>query len=65
MFLFVKEMIILSNKESGLKGKLILSLCLAPYALCLKPLLPAKTLNSDPRKAGSWIGPKDQVLDVE
>jgi hypothetical protein len=29
------------------KRKLILSLCLAPYALCLKPLLPAKPFNTD------------------
>jgi hypothetical protein len=27
--------------------------------------VPAKPLNSDPRKAGSWTGPKEQVFDVE
>ena len=37
------------------KRKLILSLCLAPYTLYLKPLLLAKPLNSAPRKAGFSI----------
>ena len=27
--------------------------------------LPANPLNSDPRKAGSWTDPKDQVFDFE
>jgi len=27
----------------------------------LKPLLPAKPSNSDPRRAGSWTGLEDQV----
>jgi len=27
--------------------------------------LPAKPLNIDPRKAGSWNGPEDQVFDFE
>jgi hypothetical protein len=27
--------------------------------------LPAKPLNSDPREAGSWTGPKDQVFYFE
>jgi hypothetical protein len=31
--------------------------CLAPQALCLKPLAPAKPPNSDPRAGESSAGP--------
>jgi len=41
------------------KRKFIFSLCLTPYAILFGP---AKPLNSDPHKAGSWTGPEDQVF---
>ena len=40
------------------KRKLILSLCLAPYALCLKPSLEGKAIEL-------WPGIEDQVFHVE